>query len=342
MHIPPYWAQARLRHETGVRHGATVQRWGWSDTSQLEAETHAQQRAQEALDALLGAGKSQHLGPEFERMEWRSEYGLDGATPIREEILERRGDTVMTRNSYGAHCLNTERVAIADVDLPHPKAAPSFPFKSLILLAIALPWLWFIPLVWSVQLMALIAAIAGISLFFSAQLKKWLIWRQHAQAEDKTLSATEQAMVRVHETSARYPDWGLRVYQTPMGLRIIVTHTAWNHQAAEVQTLFRELGVDPLYAMLCDKQQCFRARVSAKPWRMGMSGLSSVERRWPLSPEHMPARRQWSMVYDKKAEQFAACHFLEQLGNQVLSPEAQAFVPWHDAASQAHSKLPLA
>ena len=36
-------------------------------------------------------------GAGFERMEWRGEYGLDG-------------DTVPTRNSYGAHCLNTEQL----------------------------------------------------------------------------------------------------------------------------------------------------------------------------------------------------------------------------------------
>ena len=55
MHIPQYWAQARLRHATGQRHGATVQRWGWSDHSQQEADNHAQQRAQQALDAVLAA-----------------------------------------------------------------------------------------------------------------------------------------------------------------------------------------------------------------------------------------------------------------------------------------------
>ena len=53
MHIPRYWAQARLRHDTGLRHGATVQRWGWSDDSPADADAHARSRAQAALDALL-------------------------------------------------------------------------------------------------------------------------------------------------------------------------------------------------------------------------------------------------------------------------------------------------
>ncbi|MEG0677940.1 MAG: hypothetical protein RR473_14990, partial [Comamonas sp.] len=61
MHIPQYWAQVRLRHQTGIRHGASVQRWGWSDNSQMDAEIHARQRAQQALDALLSAGSARPL-----------------------------------------------------------------------------------------------------------------------------------------------------------------------------------------------------------------------------------------------------------------------------------------
>lgn len=336
MHIPHYWAQVRLRHQSGIRHGASVQRWGWSDSSQIEAETHARQRAQQALDAVL------HSGVVFERMEWRSEYGLGGATPIREEVLERRGETVMTRNSYGAHCLNTEQVAIADVDFPAAPPGPGFPVKSLLLLAIALPWLWLTPLVWNARLMLLIAVIAVTALFFISQLKKWWAWRQEQTQGSTAASAADQAMARVYQASSKHPDWGLRIYQTPKGLRVIVTHAAWDHQAPDVQTLFKELGVDPLYAMLCEKQQCFRARVSAKPWRMGMSGLSTQARRWPLSPEHLQSRHQWAMEYEKKAAQFAACHFQEQLGNPVLCVQAQNFVQWHDTACAAQSALPLA
>ena len=103
MQIPQYWAQKRMRHQSGIRHGISVQRWGWSDLSESDAEIHAEQRAQQALEAVLNGQQELH----FERMEWQSEYGLGGSTPIREEILERRGQAVLTRNSYARHCLNT-------------------------------------------------------------------------------------------------------------------------------------------------------------------------------------------------------------------------------------------
>lgn len=43
-------------------------------------------------------------------------YNGAQGVPIREEVLERHGDTVITRNGYGAKCLNTPDVLFADVD----------------------------------------------------------------------------------------------------------------------------------------------------------------------------------------------------------------------------------
>lgn len=340
MQIPQYWAQARLRHQTGIRHGATVQRWGWSDISPSDAQTHAQERARQALDDVLKAPRSRHLDPHFERMERTGEYGLGGATPIREEVLERRGDTVMTRNSYGAHCLNTEQIAIADIDYPAEKRPPRFPWLSLLLVPAALPWLWQMPQVWGVRQIAMVVAIAAMGLLLINRLKRWLAARQAQYM--RPVTAATQAMNRVQEVQARHPDWGLRLYQTPKGLRIVVTHAPWHWQSPEVQTLFKELEVDPIYVLLCNRQQCFRARVSGKPWRMGMNGPSTLERRWPTAPEHMQARREWNKIYDQAARQFAACHFLEQLGNPAICAEAQLFLQWHDSASNAHSDLPVA
>ena len=340
MQIPRYWAQARLRQETSKTHGATVQRWGWSDISQAEAEAHAQQRAQQALDDVLKAPVQRHLAPDFERMEWANEYSLFAPTPIREEILEQRGETVMTRNSYGAHCLNTDKVAIADLDYPRESDAPGFPWIVLLILLSALPWLWIEPISWNGHQIALIFIIACMGLLFRARLKRWYSARQAKQQSPST--AADRAMARVLQVQARYPDWGLRLYQTPKGLRIIVTHASWDWQAPQVQALFQEMGVDPVYALLCEKQQCFRARVTGKPWRMGMSGLSTQERHWPVKPQHQPGRHEWSQYYDEEAQQFAACRFLQQLGPSTFCAEAQAFVLWHDSASKALTQLPLA
>ncbi len=44
------------------------------------------------------------------------------ASPSAEEIVERYGPTIVTRNAYGARCLNTPNVLFVDVD-----AEPAFP-----------------------------------------------------------------------------------------------------------------------------------------------------------------------------------------------------------------------
>ena len=342
MQIPQYWAQVRLRHQTGIRHGVTVQCWGWSDRSEHDAHTHAQQRAQQALDAALSVPLERSLPSDFERMEWMGEYGLNGSTPIREEVLERRGPTVMTRNSYGAKCLNTEHVAIADLDFPHKKKPPHFPVISTILLAMALPWLWVTPIVWSLGLAVLMLIIASIGLIFWSGMRKWFHARRQLRANASQLSPAQAALAKVEAFSAAHPDWGLRVYETPKGLRVIVTHTALTSSSPEVQSLFSQLEVDPLYALLCAKQQCFRARVSGKPWRMDLNGLSTQERRWPLPAAYQAARQQWVDAYEAQSAQFAACRYLAQVGAATQCAEAQAFVAWHDEASKAHSSLTLA
>ncbi|MDR0226214.1 MAG: hypothetical protein LBI66_07325 [Burkholderiaceae bacterium] len=339
MHIPTYWAQARLRQESRPTHGITVQRWGWSDTSQDAAQAHAEQRARHALDQALAPGALPRAEP---RMEWKNEYSLEGSTPIREEVLERRGPTVMTRNSYGARCLNTEHVAIADMDLPEPPRHVGFPALSLLLLVLAGTWLAQLAPHKNTSRMVALALVALFLVLVLARLSAW--WRaRQALRRARATPAFEQALQRVLAFHGSHPHWGLRVYETPNGLRVIVTHEALAPEDAQVQALFDALQVDPLYALLCERQQCFRARVSAKPWRMGLSGLTTTLRRWPLAAPWLAERQQWAHTYDRQAADYAACRLVQQLGPVLNCPQAQAFVQWHDDASQAlRSDLPLA
>ncbi|MFG5779678.1 hypothetical protein ACFIQF_21685 [Comamonas sp. J-3] len=341
MQIPRYWAQVRLRHQTGLRHGCTVQRWGWSDESQLAADAHAKARAQEALELLLQPPEQRQLGRGFRRIEHAGTYGLSGETPIREEILEERGHAVKTRNSYGAHCLNTPDVAIADVDTapakpPLPHLFPVFslaltlgPLLLLLLEAQAftkqylLSWLW----------------IGFFALLFIRNLRRWLARPRQSAATEMERAALE----RITTFSQQHPDWGLRLYKTPKGLRVIVTHRPMRFDDADVKALFAALQVDPLYARLCKRQQCFRARVTGKPWRMGMNGPSEQARRWPVKEKHAAERQRWNQQYDARAQQYSACQFVSQLGVQSITAEVQPLVTWHDDSCQAHhATLPMA
>ena len=107
MIVPQFWAEGRLRERHRGRQ-VTVRRWGWSDQSPEEAQAHADARTREALDRIRN-------GEALPRREGRVAYnGADGV-PIREEILSRHGETLVTRNAYGAHCLNSPDVLFAEV-----------------------------------------------------------------------------------------------------------------------------------------------------------------------------------------------------------------------------------
>jgi hypothetical protein len=117
MIIPQYWADKTVSGtHPRTRKAVRVRRWGWSDLSQSDAEAHAETRAGTALQQKLS-------GDWQPWQEGRQHYG-DENLPIREEILQRHGDNVITRNAYGAWCLNTPNVFFADLDFdPRPTAS---------------------------------------------------------------------------------------------------------------------------------------------------------------------------------------------------------------------------
>lgn len=108
MLIPRYWSEA---HTTALRCGRWVKvvRFGWSNTSVEHAATHARQRAKEAALAI-------EAGAVGRLRDHKLTYGGDEGLPIREEVISLHGDTVVTRNTYGALILNTPNVLFADVD----------------------------------------------------------------------------------------------------------------------------------------------------------------------------------------------------------------------------------
>lgn len=94
---------------------------------------------------------------------------------------------------------------------------------------------------------------------------------------------------------------------------------------------------------MCLNQHCFRARVSAKPWRIGIGDhIRPRPGTWPVSPERLPERRAWLERYDHAAAGFAACRFIESLGKGASVPAAQAVRQLHDELCRAHAKLPIA
>lgn len=334
MIIPKHWAEARLQHRERGRQ-VTLRRFGWSDDSVEAAQAHADARVREAMDRVLA-------GETLPRRERRVAYnGADGV-PIREEIVDRHGDSVITRNAYGALCLNTPDVLFADMDCPEPPS--EFRAGCLIFvtgyvlgaigisLATALAW----P---SVLALAIVPAILFWHAGFALYDRTWARRRRTRTGEQWWRDAP--SLIR-RFVEAR-PDWRLRVYRTPAGFRLLAMHRTFDPLEADVQACFDALDVDPTFARMCRNQRCFRARISPKPWRIGLSRL-----RAPYSaawrPEHadLPERRDWIARYEVAARDHASCHLVETLGSGIEVPEAVAVRDVHDLFCRADSGLPLA
>ncbi|MEQ8791275.1 MAG: hypothetical protein RIC55_33745 [Pirellulaceae bacterium] len=149
-----------------------------------------------------------------------------------------------------------------------------------------------------------------------------------------------QARGRLEAFLDIHPDWGLRLYRTSAGLRMLVTHALFDPCADATQAQLESLGCDPLYMRLCRDQQCFRARLTPKPWRCEHTPNRVV---WPHETDEQRRRfENWLAEYKRRQSGYATCRFLEALGVETVHPEVAPVVAIHDELSRALLEMPLA
>ena len=137
----------------------------------------------------------------------------------------------------------------------------------------------------------------------------------------------------VDQFIAANPSWGMRLYRTFAGLRAIVTHDVMDPQHTATLDVLKQLGSDPLYIKLCKAQECFRARLTPKPWRCG---CIPNPLRHPITDAKLLAwYERWKEDYESRQAQFATCRLLGPLGNPFVHPEVLQIVELHDFATRA-------
>ena len=398
MLIPKYWAQHKQRFElletsSKPSKQATIKRYGWSDISQSEALSHAKSRVNEAHHRWLA-------GEDILRRERREEYNEGNGIPIREQIISEHSfpeneltnnsatatQLIVTRNSYGAQVANVDNIAIIDVDnddlLRHiyPDDYTHHGFMPAFLVNQSNPAskikIWFFVVVFI--LIASVIAWLGLSwlwllvVMFGATAYLW----QQASARDKTRAqkyADDAASLLPYMTDlikkrvANHPIECFRLYQTPAGFRIIATHDIISPSDNVVEDWFAYFHADANYVRLCHVQQCFRARLTAKPWRMNEvedNRLAKdipakdfwfdfedteVERSIEQRQDELKARKQWVADYDKYAKNYRACHYVEGFSgketvdrNTAATQAIDAFIEWHDRVCQVEKNLEMA
>lgn len=152
-------------------------------------------------------------------------------------------------------------------------------------------------------------------------------------------SAEDQTRERITGFARANPQWGLRVYRTFGGFRVLVLGADAAPGSTRATEILTQLGSDPLYVTLCRTHETFRARVSPKPWRLD-SGIRALPVQWPAE-EQLDRYRRWVADYDQAAAHHATCR-LETATPTSMSDAEAAIVDLHDTWSKADVDLPLA
>ncbi len=324
MLIPEFWAEASGRASQPGKN-VTLRRFGWSTVSEEDAKSNAEARLSEAIAAWEIDSRLVRL------REPKVAYNGAEGVPIREEIIEAGHFFTITRNGYGALCLNSPNVLIADID----ETQAWLTFGCWILIIVALGGT--IALLAQQFLLALLLVVVMAILYLL-----------HARLGRPNGVAFDRKMLRSFDLFAEQnPKWGFRLYKTPNGYRILVTHRLFDPTEPDVQEFFRQTKADRLYVKMCLHQRCFRARLTAKPWRCGIADHMVPRSVWPISESARGMREAWLEKYEASARRYAACRFLKSYGpGDAPAPSVheavRSTVEIHDQWTQCHTQLPLA
>lgn len=133
---------------------------------------------------------------------------------------------------------------------------------------------------------------------------------------------------------------GVRVYRTAAGLRYMIIRPTIDPAADGTQELFKSLQSDERYTVLCRVQQNYRARLTPKPWRIGMSKPKIRYDEYVAESEEI---RAWLAEYRLASESYATCRLLHEFGD-TTPPDAgvASLIELHDTIARVGSDLPLA
>lgn len=323
MIVPEYWAEAKIQQKISGR-SVTIKRFGWSNESPEDAQEMANQRAQEVMNAKIS-------GKDVRRIDHKVAYNGAEGLPIREEVISRIGEQVITRNSYGALCLNSPDVLFADMDFENFRTSIALKPLSITSLLVAV-----VLGIISGELVVTFALFIGIFIILYS-VKSYL-----NGVKLKKNGGIEQVLLNhIESFSHKHRTHLMRIYRTPFGMRVLFMNKTFDPQSDEVSRIFSELNADPIYSSMCRRQNCFRARISPKPWRMKMERLKKTGV-WPLSEERLNERKKWVDSYEQKAKSFASCKYLKEMGSGSKDKTCEVVRKIHDEYSRAGSVLDLA
>ncbi len=142
-------------------------------------------------------------------------------------------------------------------------------------------------------------------------------------------STPEEKLLQVlRDLCAADDSMGARLYRTHRGWRVMLTGNGLAPDSPRMHDICRALHADPLYENLCSRQQCWRARLTPKPYRVGVPGYPR-----PVDSESVntPEAQDWLQRYESACRGKCVCRLVEIVGRKVQSP----IVELHDRMTAA-------
>ena len=154
------------------------------------------------------------------------------------------------------------------------------------------------------------------------RLKNWL-------TRNKPASPDASVTTQFRQWQKRNPHFTLRVYRTYAGFRLIIQNRCFELVDDAALKILAELKSDRLYRRLCQQQQCFRARLTPKPWRIGLL----------RPPEAFPFRNEqaaqevenWFKQYEEASKAYSVCQYVETIGEGMQHPTLSSLIAQHDS-----------
>jgi len=318
--IPQHWTTAEEDVQTPDGRRLALRVWGWSARSMAEAADVARDRAAELVQRLREGGPLR-----------RDSYYP--RLPLREEVLSEVRDgegtlvAAVTRNRYGAQVLNTDRLLIADVDSPDAERRTRRAARGS----------------GGAQSRGGFGRLVARLLGRAGPAEQ--MFDPPAGAETGAASGGIEdepetpELARIDAFAAAHPELGVHVYRTAAGYRVLITGADAPPDSEQAAAIMRELSSDPVYVTLCATHRTYRARLTPKPWRVGVPALTA---RWPWRDARTADRAtRWLAGYTEACAGSAVCQKVRE-ARRTPGPAEALVLDAHDQAVLGAAGAPLA
>lgn len=126
----------------------------------------------------------------------------------------------------------------------------------------------------------------------------------------------EKLLQTLRDLCAADESLGARLYRTHNGWRVMLTGRGLAPDSDRMHQICRILHADPLYESLCTRQQCWRARLTPKPYRVGVPGYPR-----PVDSESVssPQSQDWIQRYEAACRGKSVCRLVDVTGRKMQS-----------------------